>query len=92
MMVPGRTSCPGSGWTREYYGYLMTTSSVRESQTDYLCVDKFAEPLPGAYQSSTETGGHVGHVKANCIKGNGEVHNCPEYASGREVACVVCTK
>jgi len=90
-MMPGRYSCPGTAWTREYYGYLMTTSSTRESQTEYLCVDRHAQPLPGAYQASSEVGGHVGHVKVNCKQGTGDIHNCPEAQNARELACVLCT-
>ena len=90
-MLPGRYSCPGTDWTLEYYGYLMTTSSTHESQTEYLCVDKNAQPLYRAYQHSSEVGGHIGHVKTNCVGGTGEIHNCSPGDTNRELACVVCT-
>ncbi|CAH3130135.1 unnamed protein product [Porites lobata] len=42
LMIPAQNDCP-SGWTEEYYGYLMTAYYYHANQKDYLCVDKDQE-------------------------------------------------
>ena len=90
VMIPARASCPG-GWTREYYGYLMSQSHAaviirpNEQRTTYECVDADLDSVP-------ETGGNTGgaqfyHVEATC---NGL--ECPPYNNHQELNCVVCTK
>ena len=54
IMIPAKTSCP-SGWTREYYGYLMS-EHVNDRRTMYECVDIAMESIPGS-QNDIE-GGH----------------------------------
>ena len=83
IMIPAKTSCP-SGWTREYYGYLM--SERRSSgRTMYVCVDIAREYIPGSQNHIG--GGHFYHVEAHC---NGFA--CPPYSAERELGCVVCSK
>ena len=46
-MVPVKYTCP-TGWTREYYGYLM--SEYYDSRchcTQYTCMDTALKPVPG---------------------------------------------
>ena len=88
-MIPAKTTCPTS-WTREYYGYLMS-SFHRFQRTMFECIDSDAESVPG---SAANTNGALFYfVEATC---NGI--DCPpsqsshEYAEGRELACIVCTK
>ena len=38
IMIPAKYTCPG-GWTREYYGYLMS-ERIDNYRTMYECVDK----------------------------------------------------
>ena len=85
FMLPARTSCP-TGWTREYYGYLMSSNqSGSHYRTSFECVDKDQESLPG---SQANTNGAVFyHVEANC---NGLP--CPPYNNYKELNCAVCTK
>ena len=84
LMIPARTSCP-TGWTREYYGYLMTTKDSGHYRTSFECVDKDQDSVPG---SQANTNGAVFyHVEANC---NGLA--CPPYNNYKELTCVVCTK
>ena len=86
LMIPARTSCP-TGWTREYYGYLMSGSHLYSDhrRTSFECVDKDQESLPG---SQADTNGALFyHVEANC---NGIP--CPPYNNYKELNCVVCTK
>ena len=83
MMIPGRTKCE-QGYTREYYGYLMT-QSTQYRRTVHICVDVDADSIPG---SAANTNGNLLYfVEASC---NGI--NCPPYNDGYEVTCVVCTR
>ena len=86
LMIPARTSCP-TGWTREYYGYLMSTATrwTNHYRTSFECVDKDQDSLPGS-QANTN-GAMFYHVEANC---NGLP--CPPYNNYKEVNCAVCTK
>ena len=54
IMIPAKTSCP-SGWTREYYGYLMSERRVK-SHTMYECVDRSMESIPDSQDHIN--GGH----------------------------------
>ena len=83
IMIPAKMSCP-SGWTREYYGYLM--SEIKDNRrTEYVCVDRNMESIPGS-QNHID-GGHFFHVEAHC---NGMA--CPPYNNQKELTCVVCSK
>ena len=83
LIIPAKTSCPTS-WTREYYGYLMS-QHISYHPTNYECVDRAAESLPG---SQADTDGALFYpVEANC---NGMA--CPPYNNYKELNCVVCTK
>ena len=82
-MIPAKTSCP-SGWTREYYGYLMSEAAGHWC-TMYKCVDMSMESIPGI-QNHID-GGYFYHVEAHC---NGMA--CPPYDNEKELTCVVCSK
>ena len=81
IMIPSHYECP-SGWRREYYGYLMAGHYGHKAATQYTCVDKNLEQIPG---SGANTNGYLFHtVEAYCG------HHIP--CSDKEVTCVVCTK
>jgi hypothetical protein len=82
IMIPAKTSCP-SGWTREYYGYLMSERVVNR-RTMYECVDMAMESVPGSQNQVYS--GHFWHVEAHC---NGVA--CPPYSAEKELGCVVCS-
>ena len=87
LMIPARTSCP-TGWTREYYGYLMSEGSLwdhHHHRTTFECIDKDQDSVPGS-QANTN-GALFYHVEANC---NGIP--CPPYNNYKELNCIVCTK
>ncbi len=90
LMIPAKAYCP-SGWTREYYGYLMTeykgyaAKGRIRGRTMFECVDKDPEAVPGSYRN--EDGVLFYHVEASC---NGMP--CPPYDPNKELNCVVCTK
>jgi hypothetical protein len=84
LMIPARTSCYGN-WHLEYNGYLMSGHYGHGGATDYVCVDKNPETIPG---SNADTNGKLFYfVEAAC----GSLP-CGPYIEGREIACAVCTK
>ena len=81
IMIPSHYECP-SGWTREYYGYLMAGAYNHKAATQYTCVDESLEQIPG---SGGSTDGRLFlTVEAHCG------HYIP--CSDKELTCVVCTK
>ena len=84
IIIPAKTTCP-IGWTREYYGYLMSEASTINHRTMYECVDKDLESIPGSQDGIN--GCHFYHVEAHC---NGVA--CPPYNNEKELTCVVCSK
>ena len=84
LMIPGKTKCH-AGWTLEYSGYLMAGYYNHNGATDYYCVDKDPEDIPGGENNSN--GRVLYFVEASC----GSLR-CPPYVSGREFQCSVCSK
>ena len=83
LMIPAKTSCPTS-WTREYYGYLMSSYRGHRRAT-FECVDADQESIRGSAPNTNGASFH--HVEASC---NGMP--CPPYNQEKELNCVVCTK
>ena len=92
LMIPAKATCP-SGWTREYYGYIMTENKGFDGQygirgrTMFECVDRDQESRPGGGHANTD-GALFYHVEAACNHGL----PCPPYNPTQELNCVVCTK
>ena len=85
LMIPGTYQCP-SGWTREYYGWLMVERHNLKGRTMYTCVDNYPDVVPG---TAVGVGGALMyHVEADCSTGL----PCAPYDAGKELSCVVCTK
>lgn len=84
IMIPAKGTCPTS-WTREYYGYLMT-SYHRWNRTKFECVDNDQESIPGSAGGGND-GFRFQHVEATCSG-----LPCPPYDTVKELNCVVCTK
>ena len=84
LMIPGKSKCY-DGWTFEYSGFLMAGHYNYTGATDYYCVDKDPENVPGG--GSNQNGYLLYFVEARC----GSLP-CPPYVNGREFQCVVCTK
>ena len=83
LMIPAKPSCPPT-WTREYYGYLMTThKNDPHHRTMFECVDRDQESLPGS-----RAGAVFYHVQA--YRGTGGLQYS-QYTN-KELNCVVCTK
>ena len=86
LMIPAKASCPPT-WTREYYGYLMSSNSQYNGhkRTMFECVDADQESLHGT-QANTN-GALFYHVEAACNTGL----PCLPYVSNKQLNCVVCT-
>ena len=82
VMIPGTVECPAS-WTREYYGYIMSSHHNEESRASYECVDMDAEGV------GTSDNGHglfyVAEIRCGSLP-------CGTYGRDNELVCVVCTK
>ena len=84
-MVPAKYTCP-TGWTREYYGYLMSSyhgSDRRRIQ--YICIDADIKSVVG---SSADTQGLLFYF----VEGRCGPLPCPPYDNTRELSCAICTK
>ena len=91
IMIPAKMNCT-SGWTREYYGYLMSAYSPNipyrgnyHYRTQFICMDSNMAAIP---ESLANTDGALfHHAEATC---NGL--SCESYNTEKELNCVVCTK
>ena len=86
IMIPAKATCP-STWTREYYGYIMTSHHALHHRSTYECMDEDQESLPNSPENSD--GALFHHVEASC---DPEQLPCPPYDESKELNCVVCTK
>ena len=83
-MVPAKYTCP-TGWTREYYGYLMSSHSSHR-RTQYTCLDH-ALKIPTGSSATNHDGLLFYFVEARC-----GALPCPPYDATKELSCAVCTK
>ena len=84
-MVPAKYTCP-SGWTREFYGYLMSEyNGINHHRTQYVCMDTTLKPVPG---TSANLDGFVFYF----VEGRCGALPCPPYDNTKELSCAVCTK
>jgi len=83
-MLPAKYTCP-SGWTREYYGYLMADYFGRGVRSQFTCIDTALKPVPGSV--ADQNGMLFYFTEGRC----GSLP-CPPYDNNRELSCAVCTK
>ena len=84
-MVPAKYTCP-TGWTREYYGYLMAEySGNNHRRSQFTCVDTALKSVVGS--SANKNGLLFYFVEGRC----GSLP-CPPYDNTKELSCAVCTK
>ena len=85
-MVPAKYTCP-TGWTREYYGYLMAdfTHNVHR-RSHFTCMDTALKPANGSLVTDLD-GLDFYFVEGRC----GSLP-CSPYDKTRELSCSVCTK
>ena len=83
-MVPAKYTCP-TGWTREYYGYMMTSVSGGDRhRTQFTCVDTAFNAVPG-------TPANLDGLLFHFVEGRCGSLPCPPYDSNRELSCAVCS-
>ena len=83
LMIPGIYQCP-TGWTREYYGYLVS-SHYSHKRSQYVCMDESPEYVAGG--QTNQNGALFYHVEPRC-----GAMSCPPYEAPKELTCVVCSK
>ena len=84
-MAPAKYTCP-TGWTREYYGYLMSSFyHPLRHRIQYICIDTNMKSVVG---SSADTEGLLFYF----VEGRCGSLPCPPYDNTRELSCAVCTK
>ena len=84
-MIPAKYTCP-TGWTREYYGYLMSEKAYNNHhRSQYTCVDT---AFKSAIGSSADHNGLLFYF----VEGRCGSLPCPPYDETRELSCAVCTK
>ena len=81
-MVPAKYTCP-TGWTREYYGYLMA-QHYTQHRSQFTCVDSALKSVVGS--SANQDGLLFYFVEGRC----GSLP-CPPYDNNKEFSCAVCT-
>ena len=82
-MLPAKYTCP-SGWTREYFGYLMS-ERYSHARSTFSCVDYSLKPVTGSSQNND---GFLFYT----VEGVCGSLPCPPYHRDKELSCAVCTK
>ena len=83
-MIPAKYTCP-TGWTREYYGYLMAEATVgNRHRSQYICMDNNLKGVNSPLADNNEAVFYF--VEGRC----GSLP-CPPYNSTNELSCVVCS-
>ena len=82
-MLPANYTCP-SGWTREYFGYLMSERYTHARST-FSCVDRRLTLVPGSFRD------HNGFLFYT-VEGVCGSLPCPPCHRDKELSCAVCTK
>lgn len=84
LIIPGKLTCP-AGWSKEYSGYLAAGDFNNIAASEYVCLDKEFELIPGGEENLN---GKLFYI-AEAICGS---LPCEPYVNGRELTCVVCSK
>ena len=82
LMIPAKTQCP-DGWSTEYAGYV-ASDHVTHKRRSYICMDEAPEIAVGA---TAQNQALVYPIQVQC----GSLP-CSLYPTGRELACIVCSK
>jgi len=85
LMIPAKLQCP-DGWNVEYVGYLASQAAddAASKRSSYVCWDAAPEISDGA---TAQNQALIYPVAAVC----GSLP-CSTYTTGKELACVVCSK
>lgn len=83
LMIPGATVCPSSqGWTRQYWGYLMSNHYTQVKSEFICCANN--PMLTGSNANSNGSLWYSVEAEIGSLRA--------PYIQNREVTCVVCTK
>ena len=82
-MVPAKYTCP-TGWTREFYGYLMA-EKYNHHRSQFTCMDI-------AFKSVTGSSANLDGLLFYFVEGRCGSLPCPPYDNAKEFSCAVCTK
>ena len=73
------------GWTKEYYGYLMTSIHSAVAAKNYICIDHAPEADRAGFED--KGGATLYPVAAAC----GSLP-CPGYIHAKRITCIVCSQ
>jgi len=82
-MLPAKYTCP-EGWTREYFGYLMSAAYSYRRST-FSCVDFSLTPVARPFANERA-------MLFYTVEGVCGALPCPPYDRQKELSCAVCTK
>lgn len=88
VVVPARNDCPGSGWTKEFSGYLVA-EFYNHQRSEFVCMDKNPEVIP---RSAHNANGPLFYVAEGRCGASGSGLPCGPYVDGYELTCAVCTR
>ena len=82
-MLPAMYTCP-TGWTREYFGYLMSTH-YDHHRSQYTCIDHSLTSAPDSRQNRSRFLLYTVEIMCGSLP-------CPPYDRNKELSCGVCTR
>ena len=86
-MIPAKYTCP-SGWTREYFGYLMS-ERYNHHRSQFSRVDHSLKPVIGSIHDHN---GFLFYTVEGVCGSHTPSYPCPPYSQDNELSCAVCTK
>ena len=86
ITIPAKPSCP-SGWTREYFGYMMSSYYGHAQQVDPVCVDHSPDIVPGS--QGNQNGILLYFMRVICRPNS---IPCGRYKSNLAITCAVCSR
>ncbi|XP_019863094.1 PREDICTED: short-chain collagen C4-like [Amphimedon queenslandica] len=86
ITIPAKPTCP-RGWTREYFGYMMSSYFNHAQQVDPVCVDVNADAVAGSQGNQNGILLYFMRVicRANSIP-------CGRYRNNLAITCAVCSR
>ena len=84
VMFPARQTCYPP-FTLEYSGFLLQGLDDAKRTSEYICVDKDAEIVPGFAYFQPANAWYVSFVRCISLQ-------CPPYLFDKPLTCVVCSR
>lgn len=86
VTIPAKPTCP-PGWTREYFGYMMSSYFGHAHQADPVCVDHNPDIVAGS--QGNQNGILLYFIRVICRAGS---IPCGRYKSNLAITCAVCSR